>query len=154
MNEKVLTRNRKATHEYEVLDSLEVGMVLVGSEIKSIREGKVSLSGSYAAFDEAGELWVHMMHVAEYPQARDNHDPYRRRKLLAHRRQLKRLRRAVMEKGVTLIPLDVHLSGGRAKLRLGLCRGKKKYDKRHDMARRDAERKMRAEIKRSARGRV
>jgi SsrA-binding protein len=148
---KVIARNRKARHEYEILDSLEVGLVLAGSEIKSIREGRVSLSGSYASFDEKGQLWVYQMHVAEYPQARDNHEPYRERKLLAHGRQLRKLNRSVMEKGYTLIPLDVHLSGGRAKLQLGLCRGKKKYDKRQDIAERDSERKMRTEMKRISR---
>jgi len=150
--QKIMARNRKARHEYEIVDSIEAGLVLVGSEIKSIREGRVSLSGSYAAFDDRGELWVHQMHIAEYPQARDNHDPYRERKLLAHRRQLRRLARSVQEKGFTLIPLDVHISGGRAKLQLGLCVGKKKYDKRRDIAERDSERKMRAELKRVSRG--
>lgn len=149
---RIIARNRKARHEYEILDTLEVGLVLEGSEIKSIRDGKVSLSGSYAAFDDLGQLWVHGMHVAEYPQARDNHDPYRPRKLLAHRRQLRRLGRSVMEKGHTLIPLDVHLAGGRAKLLLGLCRGKKKYDRRQDIAERDSERKIRTEMKRVSRG--
>ncbi|OPL18594.1 MAG: hypothetical protein AVO35_04480 [Candidatus Aegiribacteria sp. MLS_C] len=148
---RVIARNRRARHEYEILDSLEVGLVLVGSEIKSIREGRVSLSGSYAAFDEHGQLWVNQMHVAEYPQARDNHDPYRPRKLLAHRRQLRKLARSVTEKGNTLIPLDVHLAGGRAKLLLGLCRGKKKYDRRQDIAERDSERRIRTEMKRASR---
>lgn len=149
---KVIARNRKARHEYEILDTLEVGLVLHGSEIKSLRDGKISLSGSYASFDDNGELWVHQMHIAEYAQARDNHEPYRDRKLLAHRRQMKKLGRMIREKGYTLIPLDVHLSGGRAKLELGLCRGKKQYDKRRDIAERDTERKIRTEMKRTARG--
>jgi SsrA-binding protein len=92
------------------------------------------------------------MHIAEYPQARDNHDPYRTRKLLAQKRQLRKLGRSVSEKGYTLVPLDVHLSGGRAKLQLGLCRGKKKYDKRQDIAKRDSEMKIRSEMKRISRG--
>jgi len=149
---KVVARNRKARHEYKIEDSLEAGLVLVGSEIKSVRAGKVSLSGSYASIDDAGELWVHQMHIAEYPQARDNHDPYRDRKLLAHRRQIRRLGRMVREKGYTLIPLDVHLKDGRAKVELGLCRGKKMYDKRRDIAERDSERKIRAQMKRRERG--
>jgi SsrA-binding protein len=149
---KVIARNRKARHEYEILDTVEVGLVLEGSEIKSIREGKISLSGSYASLDDNGELWVHQMHIAEYPQARDNHEPYRDRKLLAHRRQLRKMGRLVREKGYTLIPLDIHLNGGRAKLELGMCRGKKQYDKRRDIAERDNERKIRTEMKRAIRG--
>ena len=149
---KIIARNRKARHEYEILDTVETGLVLEGSEIKSIREGKISLSGSYASLDDNGELWVHQMHIAEYPQARDNHEPYRDRKLLAHRRQLKKMGRLVREKGYTLIPLDVHLIGGRAKLELGMCRGKKQYDKRRDIAARDNERKIRTEMKRAIRG--
>lgn len=149
---KIIARNRKARHEYEILDTVETGLVLEGSEIKSIREGKISLSGSYASLDDNGELWVHQMHIAEYPQARDNHEPYRDRKLLAHRKQLKKMGRLVREKGYTLIPLDVHLKGGRAKLELGMCRGKKQYDKRRDIAARDNERKIRTEMKRAIRG--
>ncbi len=151
-DKKVIARNRKARHEYEILDTLEVGLVLRGSEIKSIRDGKISLIGSYASLDEHGELWVHQMHIAEYPQARDNHEPYRDRKLLAHSRQLKKIGRMVREKGYTLIPLDIHLMGGRAKLELGLCRGKKQYDKRRDIAERDTERKIRTEMKKAFRG--
>ncbi len=149
---KVIARNRKARHEYEILDTLEVGLVLRGSEIKSIRDGKISLIGAYASFDDNGDLWVHQMHVAEYAQARDNHDPYRDRKLLAHRRQLKKMGRMIREKGYTLIPLDIHLRSGRAKLELGICRGKKQYDKRHSIAERDNERNIRTEMKRTSRG--
>jgi len=149
---KIIARNRKARHEYEILSTTEMGLVLKGSEIKSIRDGKISLSGSYASFDDNGELWVHQIHIAEYPQARDNHDPYRDRKLLAHRRQLKKMDRMVREKGYTLIPLDVHLRGGRAKLELATCRGKKQYDKRRDIAERDNQRRISTEMKRMSRG--
>jgi len=149
---KVIVRNRKARHEYEILDTIEVGLVLEGSEIKSIREGQISLSGAYASFDDNGELWVHQMHIAEYTQARDNHEPYRNRKLLAHKRQLRKMSRMILEKGYTLIPLDVHLSGGKAKLALGVCRGRKQYDKRRNIAERDNERKIRTEMKRVSRG--
>jgi SsrA-binding protein len=145
---KVLARNRKALHEYKVLSSLEVGIALVGSEIKSMRDGKVSLTGSFASFSGSGELYVHGMHIAEYPQARDNHDPYRNRKLLAHKSQLNRMRRTVSEKGNTLIPLDVHLTRGKAKLELGICRGKKQYDQREDIAQKDADMDIRREMKR------
>ncbi len=137
---RIVARNRKAWHDYQVMKSIETGLVLLGTEVKSIRAGKVSLKGSYAAFDDNGELWVHHMHIAEYDKARENHDPYRRRKLLAHAAQLQRMQRDVMEKGFTLIPLDIHLTDGRAKLELGFCRGKKQYDKRRAIADRDAQR--------------
>ena len=149
---KVIVRNRKARHEYEILDTIEVGLVLEGSEIKSIREGQISLSGAYASFDDNGELWIHQVHIAEYTQARDNHEPYRDRKLLAHKRQLRKMSRMILEKGYTLIPLDIHLSGGKAKMALGVCRGRKQYDKRRNIAERDNERRIEAEMKRISRG--
>lgn len=152
MEKKIVARNRKARHDYFILMSLEVGIVLVGSEIKSIRNGKVSLQGSYASFDDHGELWVHGMRIAEYAQARDNHEPGRKRKLLAHGSELRKLRRKVEEQGLTLVPLDVHLAGGVAKLELGLCRGKKSRDKRADMAEREARRRMDAALKAGRRG--
>lgn len=148
----VVARNRKARHDYHILESLEMGLVLAGSEIKSIRGGKVSLVGAYAQFDDNLELWVHGMHIAEYPEARDNHDPDRPRKLLAHSRELRKIRRKVEEKGVTLIPLDVHInSRGRAKVEIGLCRGKTKYDKRSDIADKDSKRRIEAAMKHSLR---
>jgi len=147
MATKVIARNRKARHDYHILDSLEVGIVLVGSEIKSVRDGRVSLKGAYADFDEDGELWLHDSHIAEYDMARDNHVPDRKRKLLAHGAELRRMRRRVQEKGYTLIPLDVHLRRGRAKVELGICRGKRQYDKRRDIARREQNRRIRAAMK-------
>jgi SsrA-binding protein len=140
-------RNRRARHDYEVLETLEVGLVLVGSEVKSIRDGKAGLAGSYASFDDSGELWVIGMHIAEYSQARDNHEPLRKRKLLAHSRELLRLRRKVDEKGLTLIPLDLHFTGGVAKITLGLCRGRKSWDKREEIARREESRKIESTMK-------
>ena len=149
---RVLARNRRARHDYHILESVEMGLVLAGSEIKSMRAGKVSLSGSYAQFSPSGELWVHGMHVAEYPEARDNHDPDRPRKLLAHSRELVKIRRRVEEKGIALIALDVHMSPrGRAKMQIGLCRGKAKHDKRADIAERDSRRRMDAAMKHSLR---
>ncbi len=134
------------------METIEMGLVLVGSEIKSIRSGKVSLVGAYAQFDDNLELWAHGVHIAEYPEARDNHDPDRCRKLLAHGKELKKIRRKVEEKGITLIVLDVHLSqGGRAKMQIGLCKGKTKYDKRSDMADRDSKRRMDIAMKHSLR---
>jgi len=152
MGVKIVARNRKARHDYHVVDSLEVGMVLVGSEIKSIREGRISLKGAYAMFDDRGQLWLVDSHIAEYSKSRDNHVPERRRKLLAHSAELRRMRRRVEEKGYTLIPLDVHLRGGKAKVELGICRGKRQYDKRRDIARREQDRRMRAAIKHEQRG--
>ena len=149
---RIVARNRRARHDYHIQESIEMGLVLVGSEIKSIRTGKISLVGAYAQFDEGLELWVHGMRIAEYPEARDNHEPERKRKLLAHSRELKKIRRKVEEKGVTLIPLDVHItSRGRAKIQIGLCKGKTKYDKRSDIADRDSKRRMDAAMKHSLR---
>lgn len=149
---QVVARNRKARHDYHIIESIEMGLVLAGSEIKSLRAGKVSLAGAYAQFDQNLELWVHGMRIAEYSEARDNHDPDRPRKLLAHGRELRKIRRKVDEKGVTLIPLDVHInSRGRAKIQIGLCRGKTNYDKRSDIADRDSKRKIEAAMKHSLR---
>ena len=146
--QRIAARNRKARHDYHVVDALETGLVLAGSEIKSIRAGKVSLSGSHAGFDDSGELYVWGMTVAEYPEARENHLPDRPRKLLVHGRELRRLARQVEEKGMTLIPLDVHFSErGHAKLLLGVCRGKKQFDKRADLAERDSQRRLQAAMK-------
>ena len=149
---RTIARNRRARHDYHIMESIEMGLVLVGSEIKSIRSGKVSLVGAYAQFDDNLELWVHGVHIAEYPEARDNHDPDRCRKLLAHGKELKKIRRKVEEKGITLIALDVHLSeSGRAKMQIGLCKGKTKYDKRSDIADRDSQRKIEVAMKHSLR---
>lgn len=148
----VKARNRKARHDYHVLESIEMGLVLVGSEIKSIRAGKVSIAGAYAQFDDNYELWLREAHIAEYPEARDNHDPDRPRKLLAHRKELRKIRRKVEEKGVTLIALQVHITPqGRAKAMIGLCRGKTKYDKRADIADRDSKRRVEAAMKHALR---
>jgi len=148
VEQRIAARNRKARHDFHVMDTLEVGLVLAGSEIKSIRAGKVSLSGSHAGFNESGELFVHGMTIAEYPEARENHDPERPRKLLAHARELHRLSRQVEEKGMTLIPLDVHFSDrGHAKMLLGVCRGKRQFDKRADLAERDSQRRLQAAMK-------
>lgn len=149
---RIVARNRKARHDYHILESIEMGLVLCGSEIKSLRDGKVSLSGAYARFDHHGELWVHGMRIAEYSEARDNHEPERPRKLLAHGRELRKIARKVEEKGITLVALDVHITpAGRAKLQVGLCRGKSSYDKRADIAERESRRRMDAAMKHSLR---
>jgi SsrA-binding protein len=123
--------NRRASHEYEILDRIEAGMMLVGSEVKSLRDGKIQLSEGYAAVDH-GELFLHQVHIPEYRFGNAfNHEPTRRRKLLVHRRELDRLESSLAEKGLTLIPLELYFLQGRAKVLLGLCRGRATYDKRH-----------------------
>lgn len=134
--------NRQAYFEYEVLDSLEAGLVLTGTEIKSIRAGKVNLRGAYARVRN-GELWIEGLHIAPYEQGSYmNEEPLRLRKLLVHRRQLRNLMTQVQVKGMTLVPLKLYLKGSLAKLQLGVCRGKKLYDKRDAIAKRDVERDM------------
>jgi SsrA-binding protein len=137
-----IVSNRKARHEYEVLSTLEAGLVLQGTEVKSLREGKANLQDAFASF-ERGELWLSNLHISPYePGNRFNHDPLRRRKLLLHRRELRKLVGQVEQKGLTLVPLDLHFRGGVAKVTIALVRGKKLHDKRADIKQRDAEREM------------
>ncbi len=143
----IIARNKRAFHDYEILDTIEAGIVLRGTEARSIRTGGSGLTGAYAAFDDSGQLWIIGMHVPEYSQARENHSPNRRRKLLAHRRELDRLRRRIDEKGLTLIPLDLHYTNGIVKVLLGLCRGRKEHDRREDIAKRDAQRRIESAMK-------
>jgi SsrA-binding protein len=146
---KVITVNRQAYHDYTVERTVEAGISLVGTEIKSIREGKVNLRGSYA-MARRGEIWLENAHIATYEQGnRYNHDPLRARKLLLHKREINQLVTRVATKGLTLVPLKLYLKGGKAKLELGLCRGKKLYDKRDAIAERD----VRRDIERIVRGR-
>ena len=136
-NEKVVTENRKARHRYEVLDTLECGIVLHGSEVKSLRNGHVSLEESYARVKK-GEVWLVGADIPEYTEAsRMNHTPKRPRKLLLHRHELDRLTGAVERKGYALVPLDLHWHKGRAKLAVGLAKGKKQVDKRQTIKERD-----------------
>src|SRR6185437_6756304 len=129
-----VTTNRQAFYEYFVESSLETGIVLTGTEIKSIREGKVNLRGAYARMRN-GELWLEGMHIAPYEQGTYmNHEPLRVRKLLVHRRQLHNLADQVQVKGLALVPLKLYLKGSIVKVELGVCRGKKLYDKREDIA--------------------
>jgi SsrA-binding protein len=144
---KVLARNKKALHEYHVLESWEAGLVLRGPEVKSIRGGRASLAEAYARVDN-GEVWLHGMHISPYdPASRENTDPLRPRKLLLHRAQIRKLIGAVHEKGLTLVPLDLYLHNGHVKLTLALARGKKLHDKREDLKRRDAEREMQRSVR-------
>ncbi|MBQ5769631.1 MAG: SsrA-binding protein SmpB [Clostridia bacterium] len=145
---KTVAQNRKARHDYFVEESFECGIELRGTEVKSIRLGKCNLKDCYASV-EKGEMWVHGMHISPYEKGNIfNTDPMRPKKLLLHKAEIRKLEQAVMQKGLTLVPLSVYLKEGRMKMQLGLCKGKKNYDKRDDMAKRDAER----EIERSMRG--
>lgn len=139
---RMLAQNRRARHDYEILEEIEAGVVLVGSEVKSLRGGRCSLAEAHVR-TRAGELWLIGAHIPEYPQAGPmNHAPTRERKLLAHRRQIDHLDAASREKGVTLIPLDLYFVGARVKLRFGLARGKKLHDKRETAKRREAQREI------------
>lgn len=139
---QILAKNPKARRDYHVLETWEAGIVLTGTEIKSVRAGKVSLKGAFAVV-RRGELWLEGMNVAPYESGGYvNHEPERPRKLLLARREIRKLIGAVEQKGLTLVPLDLHLNRGYAKVHLGLGRGKKAHDKREDMKRRSVERDM------------
>ena len=139
-NSKTITRNRKALHHYFVDEDHEAGLVLLGSEVKSLREGRVQLSDAYARF-ENNELWLVNMNISPYPQAtHENHEPERPRKMLMHRRELNRLRTKVESAGFTLIPLELYFNDANVKVKIGLCRGKKLFDKREVIRKREAAR--------------
>jgi SsrA-binding protein len=151
---KVVARNRKAYHDYSIEDTVEAGLVLIGSEIKSIRDGRVNLRDSYATIDDYGEVWLHNTHVAPYdPASRFGHEPRRTRKLLLHKRQIARLQTQVQAKGYTLIPLRMYIRDNLAKVELALARGKRQYDKRAAIAKRDDERRVRRAIRERERDR-
>jgi SsrA-binding protein len=150
VGEKTITVNRKARHDYHILRTVEAGLSLLGTEIKSIREGRASIREAYVRPDER-EMWLVGAHVAHYaPAASTNHEPTRRRRLLLHKRQIRDLTRAVQSEGVTIVPLRLYLKGGRAKLEIAVARGKKRYDKRAAIAKRDAERQMERAVRRRA----
>lgn len=141
-NERVITENRKARHKYQVLETLECGIVLVGSEVKSLREGRISLDESYGRVKD-DEVWLVGCDIPVYFDASHfNHPPKRPRKLLLHRREVKRFAQRAFEKGLTLVPLKMYFSGGRAKLLLGLCRGMAKHDKRQALKSAEAKREI------------
>ena len=143
MNEnhiKIVAENRKARYNYFIEDTYEAGMVLLGTEVKSLRLGKINLKDSYARIKK-GEVFVHQMHIGVYPFAsHHNHEPLRKRKLLLHKYEIKKLYGKANEKGYSLIPLKVYFSHGKAKLTLALAKGKRKYDKRETIRRRDEQR--------------
>lgn len=134
--------NRKALHDYEVLKRIEAGLALLGSEIKSIRQGRIQIREAYAR-PEGGELWLLNAHIARYdPAGPTGHEPTRKRKLLLHKSQIRELSRAVLEQGLTLVPLRLYLKDGIAKVEIALVRGRKRYDKRAAIAKRDADREI------------
>ena len=147
-----ITQNRKAFHDYFIEESFETGIELFGTEVKSIRLGTVNLKDSYCEIDK-GELFVHGMHISPYEKGNIfNKDPLRPKKLLMHKREINRLFGLVKRDGFTLIPLSLYFKGSRVKLQLGLCRGKKLYDKREDAAKRDAKREIERNLKSRQRG--
>ncbi len=149
MSVKVIARNKKASHDYHLLDRFEAGLVLQGSEIKSIRAGQISIKQAYVRVD-GEEAWLVDAHIAPYEQAsRFGHDPTRQRKLLLHKKEIQRLWDEVRRKGTTIIPTQVHLRDGRAKVEIALARGKKLHDKRQSIAERDAQRQVERELRRS-----
>jgi SsrA-binding protein len=148
MGIKTVATNRKARHEYFILDTYEAGLVLQGSEIKSIRAGRISLAESYINIQNGQEAWLVSAHIAPYDQASHyNHDPIRPRKLLLHRKEINHLWDQVRQKGVTIIPLRVYLVDGLAKIEIAVAKGKKLYDKRAAIAKRDAEREVERQLR-------
>lgn len=150
---RVVARNRKARHEYEILEEHEAGLVLRGSEVKSLRQGKASFTDAFARVD-GGEMWLYNLHISPYDAASaDRPDPTRTRKLLLHKRQIERLAAQTAETGLTLVPLDLHFRRGYAKVTLALARGKKRYDKREDLKRKAMRREVERAVEAARRGR-
>lgn len=144
---KVISENRKAYHDYFIEERVEAGIILTGTEIKSIRNGKVNLKDSYAHLNN-GEIWVNQMHISAYEQGnRFNHDPLRQRKLLLHRSEINKLVGKIQQQGLTLIPLKIYLKKGLAKVELAVCQGKKNYDKRQSLAEREGKREIERALK-------
>jgi SsrA-binding protein len=151
-DDKVVATNRKAFHNFAILETFEAGLVLRGTEVKSLREGQVNFKDCYASVDN-GEAWLIGCHISPYHHGSDaNHDPERRRKLLLHQREIGRLLGKVAERGLTLVPLRLYFKRGRAKVELGLARGKKLHDKRAAIRERDERREMAKEVRARHRG--
>jgi SsrA-binding protein len=145
---KVIARNRRAFHDYAIEDTLEAGLVLTGTEVKSLREGRASLTDGFAQIID-GEVWLYNVHIPEYISGTwTNHTPRRIRKLLLHRKEIDRLAARTAEQGLSLIPLELYFKDGNVKVELGVGRGKRTYDKRQDLAKRDAAREIDRELKR------
>jgi SsrA-binding protein len=144
---KIVCQNKKARHDYHIIEVIEAGMVLLGTEVKSLREGRANLKDSYARIRD-GELYLVQAHISPYSHASyDNHDPERVRKLLVHKRELKRLTGKTQEKGLTIVPLKIYFKDGKAKIELALASGKKSYDKRETLKRQTQKREMERAIK-------
>lgn len=145
---KIIARNRRARHEYTIEDTVEAGIVLTGTEVKSLRAGRASLADGFGQITDS-ELWLHGVHIPEYTQGTwTNHEPRRVRKLLLHRKEIDRLAVSTRERGLTLVPLSLYFKDGKVKIELGLARGKRSYDKRRDLAKRDAAREVDRELRR------
>jgi SsrA-binding protein len=139
---RTIASNRRARHDYEILQTWEAGLVLLGTEVKALRAGRASLGDAFAEL-RGGEIWLCKMHIGPYEQAsRENHDPFRRRKLLLKRGEIRRIAPRIEERGLTLVPLRVYFKHGLAKVEVALARGKKQYDKRQDKAKQETERRM------------
>lgn len=148
-NQRVIAQNRKARHQYNVIDTLECGIVLVGSEVKSLRKGTLSIEEAYGRIKD-GEVWLMGCDIAEYVEANQfNHDRRRPRKLLLHRREIRKFAGKAYEQGLTLVPLKMYFKGGKAKVLLGICKGKKLYDKRESMKKRSMQRDIERAIRRA-----
>ena len=149
---KVVAQNRKARHDYHVEDTWEAGLVLMGTEVKSLREGRASLVDGFVDID-GGEAWLHNVHIPEYTQGTwTNHSARRRRKLLLNRSEIDKIERKIGDKGYTLVPLSLYFKDGRAKVEIGLAKGKKSYDKRHALAERQANREKEQAVGRRLKG--
>jgi SsrA-binding protein len=149
---KMIAQNRKARHDYFIEDTFEAGLVLTGTEVKSLRAGRASLVDGFAEVAD-GEVWLQGAHIPEYLQGTwNNHTPRRKRKLLLHRHEIDKIERRVNERGLTIVPLALYFSDGRAKVEIALAKGKKHYDKRHTIAARDAQREATRELGRQAKG--
>jgi SsrA-binding protein len=145
---KIIASNRRARHDYTIEDTVEAGLVLTGTEVKSLRAGRATLTEGFGQITDS-EAWLHGVHIPEYTQGTwTNHEPRRTRKLLLHRREIDRLASSIHERGLTLIPLSMYFKDGKVKIELGLARGKRTYDKRQDLAKRDAAREVERELRR------
>lgn len=145
---KIIASNRRARHDYAIEDTVEAGLVLTGTEVKSLRAGRATLTEGFGQITD-NEAWLHGVHIPQYTQGTwTNHEPRRTRKLLLHRREIDKLASAIHERGLTLVPLSLYFSDGKVKIELGLARGKRAYDKRQDLAKRDAAREIDRELRR------
>jgi len=146
--QNVIARNRRARHDYTIEDVYEAGVALTGTEVKSLRAGRASLADGFAQVSD-GEIWLHNVHIPEYTQGTwTNHQPRRIRKLLLHRKEIERITSETAEQGLTLVPLSLYFKDGKVKVELALAKGKRTYDKRHDLARRDAAREVERALRR------